>query len=258
MLTLLLLLAAPPKIAFVAGFPNPKLKPGEHEYHAGCQVLAGLARQSGVTATVHKGGWPTDPAALDGVSAVVLFVEGGDKNLVAEGDRLSRLEKLSDAGAGLVFLHSAIDFDAKHADRVKRLAGGVWVKGGKRAHWVAGFDAFPKHPIFAGVTPFSIDDGWLWNSQRDATTVPLLKTVGPKDNGQTTADGSVVAWASERPEGKGRAFVFTGGHLHDSLAKEGYRRFLTNGVLWAARQPVPDGGAPVALDPAELTNGLDK
>ena len=249
MLALLLLLSAPPaKVVFVAGFPNPKLKPGEHEYHAGCQVLAGLVRQSGVTATVSKG-WP-DATALDGAAAVVLFVEGGDKNLAADGDRLTTLEKLAAGGTGLVFLHSAIDFDAKHKERVQRLAGGVWVKGGKRAHWVAAFDQFPPHPVFNGVTPFAIDDGWLWNNHLAGGTVPLLRTVGPKDGGQTTPAGSVVAWAFE-PAGRGRAVVFTGGHLHDSLKHEGYRRFLTNSVLWAAKQPVPAGGAPVALDPAD-------
>lgn len=260
----LVFVAAPPaKIVFVAGHPSPKLKPGEHEYRAGCQVLAGLVRQSGVTAVVCEGGWPADASALDGAAAVVLFVEGGAANLATKDDRLARLERLSDAGAGLVFLHSAIDFAAAHKDQVQRLAGGVWQQaGGRRAHWVARFDAFPAHPVFNGVTPFTIDDGWLWNNKfaplpGGAGLTPLLRTVGPRDNGQTTPEGAVVAWAFERPEGGGRSFAFTGGHLHASLRLDGYRRFLTNGILWAARQPVPEGGAPVALDPAELAKGLD-
>ena len=251
------LLAAPaPTVVFVAGHPNPKLKPGEHEYHAGCQVLAGLVRQSGVTATVCKDGWPADEAVFDGAAAVVLFVEGGDKTLVTP-DRLAELERLSDAGTGLVFLHSAVDFPPASAERVQRLAGGVWQKaGGKRAHWVATFDRFPDHPVFRGVAPFRIDDGWLWNNRLDPAATPLLRTVGPKDAGQTTADGSTVAWAFD-PAGRGRAVAFTGGHLHDSLRLDGYRRFLTNSVLWAARRDVPAGGAPVALDPETLKSGLD-
>ena len=48
------------------------------------------------------------------------------------------------------------------------------------------------------------------------------------------------------------AFTFTGGHLHASSAEEGYRRFLTNGVLWAAGVEVPKGGAKVDLDAKAL------
>ena len=48
----------------------------------------------------------------------------------------------------------------------------------------------------------------------------------------------MVAWAYERPGG-GRAFSFTGGHLHASFAEEGYRKFLVNGILWAAKVDVP-------------------
>jgi type 1 glutamine amidotransferase len=256
-LAAVLLAAAPAQVVFVAGHPNPKLKPGEHEYRAGCLVLADLARQSGLTAAVHAGGWPSDPAAFDAAAAVVLFFEGGDKSVLAEGDHLAQLEKLSAGGTGLVFLHSAVDVPAAFGERVRRLAGGVWLKaGGKRAHWVATFDRFPDHPLFRGVTPFTIDDGWLWNNRREADAVPLLRTVGPKDNNQTTADGSVVAWAYD-PPGRGRAVAFTGGHLHDSLKLAGYRQFLANATVWAAGREVPPGGVPAALDPAELTKNLD-
>ena len=85
---------------------------------------------------------------------------------------------------------------------------------------------------------------------------PLLRTKSPKDAGKTT-DDAVVAWAFDRPNG-GKSFTFTGGHLHDSLAKDGYRRFLVNGILWSAGQDIPKAGAPVALDAADARKHLDK
>ena len=44
--------------------------------------------------------------------------------------------------------------------------------------------------------------------------------------------------------------------LHASLAEEGYRRFLVNGILWSAGLDVPAAGAPVKLDAADLPKYL--
>jgi hypothetical protein len=38
--------------------------------------------------------------------------------------------------------------------------------------------------------------------------------------------------------------------LHASFGEEGYRRFLTNGILWSAKIEIPAAGAPVALTAA--------
>ena len=49
---------------------------------------------------------------------------------------------------------------------MRALTGAAWEKGpGARAHWVAEFRSFPDHPIFRGVTPFKIDDGWLYQTR---------------------------------------------------------------------------------------------
>jgi hypothetical protein len=44
--------------------------------------------------------------------------------------------------------------------------------------------------------------------------------------------------------------------LHNSFAKPGYRRYLVNGILWAAGTEVPATGAPVELDAAQLDRYL--
>jgi hypothetical protein len=61
----------------------------------------------------------------------------------------------------------------------------------------------------------------------------------------------------ERPGG-GRSFAFTGCHLHESWGLDGFRRLIVNGILWSAGQDIPQGGAPVVLDPADLKTNLDR
>jgi hypothetical protein len=52
----------------------------------------------------------------------------------------------------------------------------------------------------------------------------------------------VASWAYERPDG-GRAFVMGGVDFHDNLRTvEDYRRFLLNGIVWAAKMDVPAEG----------------
>ena len=126
------------------------------------------------------------------------------------------------------------------------------------------FKAFPDYPVFRGVKPFKIDDGWLYQTRFAAGmkgVTPLLRTAPPESPPVANPDADTVAWTYERPADAGRpgrAFVFTGGHLHASFAEEGYRRFLVNGILWSAGIDVPASGAPVALDAAELGKYLAK
>jgi len=250
------------KIVLIAGPAATKLKSGEHEYFAGCALLAKMLKQApGVFPVIARDGWPTKAETLVGAKAVVLFVEGGDVHAALKGDRVKELQKLADAGAGIVHLHSAIDYPKDLGDRVRMLAGAAWEKGySQRAHWVSAFDAFPDHPVCRGVTSFKIDDGWLYKlrlvSEMKGVT-PLLRTANPKAKSKPDDTETIVAWAYDRPGG-GRSFSFTGCHLHESLAQDGYRKFLVNGILWAAAQDIPAGGAPVKLDPSELNRHLDR
>ena len=66
-----------------------------------------------------------------------------------------------------------------------------------------------------------------------------------------------MAWAYERPDG-GRGFGFTGGHFHRNWADENFRRVVVNAILWTAKVDVPEGGAKVEFDPADLNKNLDK
>lgn len=244
-----------PKVVLVAG--SNFFKAGEHEYVGGCAVLMDLLKQNGVSPVLALD-WPKKAETLDGAKAVVFFFDGAEKHQVLKENRVAQVQKLMDAKAGLVQLHQTVEY-TKGFDKGREWAGGAWEKGaGARAHWVTEFDTFPDHPTTRGVTKFKIDDGYLFKNTfvpELKGVTPLLRTWNPKAADKPTGAQDVVAWAYERPEG-GRAFSFTGAHLHASLGQDGYRKFLTNAILWAAGAEVPKEGAKVALDTATLPTYL--
>lgn len=245
------------KIVLVAG--SNFFKAGEHEYVPGCAALADLLRQTPGVFPVIAIDWPKKAETFAGAKAVVFFFDGAEKHGVLKDDRLAQLQKLADAGVGLVHFHQAVDYPKDLSERARGWLGGVFEKGhSQRAHWVSEFKTFPEHPVCRGVTPFKIDDGWLYKLRfvpEKKGITPIMRTVKMAD-GDRNVDDAIVAWTYERPGG-GRSFSFTGGHLHASLAEEGYRRLLTNGILWSAGIEIPAGGAPVALDKEKLNKYLE-
>lgn len=246
------------KIVFIAG--SNYYKPGEHEYIGGCAVLMDLVKQTPGVFPVLALDWPTNPKTFESAAAVVFFLDGGVKHPASRDAKLAQIAKLAEAGAGLVMLHQGVDVDKKLGARAQGWMGAVWEKGySQRAHWIYEFNDFPKHPITRGVKKFKIDDGYLFKLRFAPAmkgVTPLLRTVNPKTPNAKIDDASIVAWAFEREAG-GRSFAFTGGHLHASLAEEGYRRFLVNGILWSANVEIPAAGAPVALTPEALNRYIE-
>ena len=244
------------KIVLIAG--SNFFKTGEHDYIAGCSVLMDLLKQTPGVAPVLALDWPKSPETFANAKAVVFLFDGGPKHGAIKGDRAAEVQKLADAGVGLVQLHQAVDYPKDFGERVRGWIGGVWEPGySQRAHWIAEFKDFPDHPITRGVKPFKIDDGWLtklrFNPELKGVT-PLLRTNPPKAKISEPNTEGIVGWTYDRP--KGRSFGFTGCHLHASFAEEGYRRFLTNAILWTAGQEIPAAGAPVNLDPKDLPKYL--
>ena len=58
-------------------------------------------------------------------------------------------------------------------------------------------------------------------------------------------------------KGGGRSFGFTGAHFHRNWADEDFRRVVVNAILWSAKLDVPEKGAKVAFDAADLNKNLD-
>lgn len=245
------------KIVLVAG--SNFYKAGEHEYVGNCAVLVDLLKQNAGVAPVLAVDWPKKPETFEGAKAVVFLFDGAEKHQLLKENRIPAFQKLMDAQVGLVQLHQTADYPKDFTQKAISWSGGAWEKGkGARAHWVHEFKEFPEHAIFNGVKPFKIDDGWLYKNTFAAGAkgvAPLLRTWDPKAKEKPAGTQDVIAWAYERPEG-GRAFTFTGAHLHSSFAEEGYRRFLVNGILWSAGVDVPKSGARVDLDASDLPKYL--
>ena len=233
------------KIVLVAG--SSFFKVGEHEYVPACGLLADLRKHLQGITPVLAIDWPKKPETFKDAKAVVFFFDGAEKHAVLKEDRLAQVQKLADGGAGLVFFHQTVDFPKDLNERARGWTGGVFEKGhSQRAHWISEFKTFPEHAVCRGVTPFKIDDGWLYKLRfvpEKKGITPILRTTSPRTpDADKTSDDAVVAWTFERPGG-GRSFSFTGAHLHASFAEEGYRRLLVNAILWTAGADVPATGS---------------
>jgi type 1 glutamine amidotransferase len=246
------------KIVFIAG--SNFYKPGEHEYIGGCAVLMDLVKQTPGVAPVLALDWPKNPDTFKNAKAVVFYLDGGDKHPALKGGRLVQIIQLAEQGVGLVMLHQGVDISKDFGERMQGWMGAAWEKGhSQRAHWIDTYKSFPDHPTTRGVTPFKIDDGYLYKLRFVADmkgVTPLLRTVNPKLKNAKLDNNAIVAWTYDRAD-KGRSFAFTGGHLHASLAEEGYRRLLVNGILWSAGVEIPKTGAPVALSVTQLNQYLE-
>ena len=112
--------------------------------------------------------------------------------------------------------------------------GGLWVQGVSRNpvdQWTM-TPKSPDHPILRGVKEWTYRDEVFC---RFHLPVDLKRTeliVGTPAKAPTGPQ--VASWAYER-EGGGRGFVMGGVDFHDNMRTvEDYRRFLLNGIAWAA------------------------
>src|SRR5688500_4052690 len=148
--------AAEKKILLVAG--RPSHGPGDHEFNAGCMLLAKCLNQTpGIKASVEKGGWPADEKAFEGVDAVFFYMDGGAGHPVAKPERIKKVRELAAKGVGISFGHYGVEC-------VPGEPGDAWKEwiGGHSEHqysvnpmWSPDYQKFPNHPVANGVKPFS-------------------------------------------------------------------------------------------------------
>jgi type 1 glutamine amidotransferase len=255
------------KIVLVAG--SRSHGKGEHEFFAGCAVLMKLLRQTpGVFPVMARDGWPRDPQrTFANARAVVFFMDGGAGHPILHRGHRDVVQRLIDDKVGFVNLHYAVEYPKSQSAHVLAWLGGYYETGYSiNPHWKADFGSLPHHPITRGVRPFTITDEWYYNirvAPASKAVTPILKAVPPDATRGTPAArehpgrSEIVAWAFERPGG-GRSFGFTGGHFHRNWGDPNFRRLVVNAILWSAHVDVPEGGAPVELDPAELNRNLDR
>lgn len=239
--------AAPKKVLLIGQQPDHPYR--THTYMDDCELIAKCLRQTqGVEAAVSRG-WPDSPATLEGVSAIVVHTRlGGD--VLFRKDRQETMSRLLASGVGLSAIHWGTGSADPEATGLWLNAMGGWFnaqKGGFSRYKVETSqvrDVAGEHPVGLGWSDFTCKDEWYYRLRFLGTARPIARvTVAGEDH--------PVAWTYERADG-GRSFGFVGAHFHDNFADESFRRVVVNGVLWTLKADIPEGGAPVAVKPADL------
>ncbi|MFM2097211.1 MAG: hypothetical protein RIS70_4335, partial [Planctomycetota bacterium] len=253
--------AAPRKIVLIAGKKShgPEGN-GIHDYPWSAKLLKVMLDNSNIRDQVrveyHRDGWPRDEKTLDDASAIVIISDGRDGDLYEEAlhlendQRVATVRKHVARGCGIVTFHFSTFTPDKYAQDIFDWTGGYfdWEEDGQKK-WYSAIQHLespielvqPKHPISRGVKPFAMKEEFYFNlrftPQRDTLdhllSVPNLPGRDP--------DGKVVAWAKRRPDG-GRGFGTTCGHFYDNWRHDDFRKFILNGIAWAAQVDPPAEG----------------
>ena len=263
--------AAQTRVVFLAG--GRSHGPGEHEFNAGCRLLArALEEQSGLGVRAEVvNGWPADDSVLDGAKAVVIYADG--TSVVGKG--WAKMDALAKQGVGIMFMHYAVHPSAADGEKYYRpWIGGAFETGWSvNPHWVAELKALPDHPVSRGV-PAVVEafDEFYYNMRfpQDRSRVLDLATATPtrermkryinlwNEHGVAGLDKpQTIMWGIERADG-GRGVGFTGGHYHRNWAVDGFRTLVLNAIVWVAGREVPSGGVrSTPLTEADLNANLD-
>ncbi len=246
------------KFVLVAGETAKQDKLGHHDYLAGCQCLEVLLNQTPGVATIFvRDGWPDDESVFRDCAAAVFYTDGGGlQAFLKTPERVAQMQKLVDAGVGIVMIHQAVDFPAEFESNGKNWLGGVYLKESSgRGHWPSTHVDFPDHPVSRGVEPWKVNDGWLNNIafvDKMAGVTPLVWSGKVYEGSRSGREPDVVGWVFERVGG-GRSFSFTGLDAHSAWSLTGMRKLVVNGVLWSAGVEIPVGGAACEIDEQVLT-----
>ena len=254
--------AARRKIVFIAGADSHG--PGEHEYRAGCRLLADHLNRSGlpVNAVVVTDGWPEDESVLDDAAAVIFYTDGADAHPAVS--HLKTLKKMSAAGVGIGCLHWSVEVAAgENGDAFLGMLGGYFeMDWSVNPVWKASLKV-ADHEVTRGISDFPMRDEFYYHMRfredLDGVT-PILTDLPPAESldrpdGERSGNPAVRKAVLERKEpqtilwisgptgkGAGRGFGFTGGHFHENWRNDDYRRVVLNSILWIARVPVPEKG----------------
>src|SRR5690349_3569629 len=258
--------AASKKILFLAG-PRDHGFPGRHEYERDLKTLATSLEQSGnvpgITTQLIVGTLPRDLAAVQDAAAIVidsssdradnethpLFPPNPSTNGRGyDAETTAYLKSLDDLirqnKIGVVILHYANWAENWRArDYYLNWTGGLWVQIASKNpvdEW--SMKPLARHPILRGVKPWTYRDEIFCRfflPDNDARRTDLV-LASPKED-KVKIGPQVAAFAYQRDDG-GRGFVYGGLDFRDNLAQDNYRRFLLNGIAWAAGIEIPKRG----------------
>lgn len=240
------------KIVLIGGTKSEG--PARHDYPNGIRLLKAFLESASVNARVvsFEDGWPDDPAAFDGASAIVFYFDGLDRHPLRDAGQRRQFEMAMRRGVGLVALHQAstVSFDDE-AIGLRRWLG-VERRGAfdRTTEWATIEPAAVGHPVSRGIAAFTYRDEFyptLRQAESGRLTAILTASlhVQMREGRSVLADvaeATTVAWAFERPGG-GRSFAFSGGHFLAVLDEPMLKKTLLNAILWSAGIAVPRHGA---------------
>jgi type 1 glutamine amidotransferase len=233
--------------------------PGEHEYIKTVQLLKTMLDHSNVSNIESKivlHGWPQDETILDKADLILTVSDGQDADFGAPvpfmtRERMGVMEKQMKRGCGFATLHFSTFAPDSLGEKVLDWGGGYfdWQGDDGKRNWYSSIKildtivtlATPSHPAGNGVHPFKIKEEFYYNirfKKDDNRLTPLLEVAslqGRKEN------GNVVAWAVQRKDG-GHGFCTTMGHYYTNWQNTEFRKFMLNGIVWAAGTKVPGQG----------------
>lgn len=210
--------------------------------------------------------WP-DKRLRDAASTIVFIGDTFPPNRFPKPQRnLADLAEMMDRGVGIVSVHYATGLlgedvgpDGDHP--LLRWMGGYFANRScphhesiARVYEAATIEpAAPQHPVSRGWKEFTVhDEPYISNyfgkdGNRPAPNVTVLAaSMLPPEAPRREA----VAWGVERADG-GRGFGIVMPHFFKNWNQPDLRRFILNGIVWAAKLEVPVEGVKTALPDLE-------
>ena len=264
-------------ILFIAG--KPSHGNGEHEFRAGCMLLADALNESGLNleAKVHYYGWPKDESIFDGVDTCVIYADAGGRF----GEKYAFLDKkVKQDGMGIMFMHYGVHPKKEVGEKYFK----PWIGGymdndiSVNPHWIADVQAVAAEEVSRGLEkPFTAYDEFYFNMKfptkeecdccrplATATPTPdrIIKYINMwnKHGEENLGKEQALMWCRdpEVSEG-GRGVGFVGGHYHHNWAIDDFRKLVLNAIVWSARMEVPEGGVNSKTVTKEMINAnLDR
>jgi len=233
---------------------------GEHDYGWSVRLLKVMFDHSSVSQKVnvvyHLDGWPEDEHVFDDADTIVVISDGrdGDKfsdALHIENDaRVAFVSKVMRRGCGLVTFHFSTFSPQKYAQKVLDWNGGYyqWETNGKK-QWYSNLkvlDADVKlansdHPILHGVSPWHMREEFYFDLRFEPDKFPITPLLTVPSAPAAHADGHIIAWARQRPDG-GRGFGTTCGHYYANWQQPDFRKMMLNAIAWTAHLDIPADG----------------